>query len=288
MSISKKIELTIITAVYNRPTLLNRMVDNFSNIDYKDSIIQWVIVDDGSIPKIPLISDMPENIIIEIIRQPNSGKHVAINAALQVAKGDFTIIVDSDDFISQKQYENIMVAIDSHGDNYSGFIAYNEDINGIKFGNLSVVNNVLCKNDIFKIKGDYSRLVKTDIMRKCSFDVYENERFNTEINFWSKIHALTEFKVIETSFVTIEYQSDGLSSKYHDLIRSNPKGVFATLNTIIKLEYDFCNSYKFICNHLSYLDSPYILINQLNGLNVTKKVFVLFVVVLLRMLRGKI
>ncbi|MCI9702470.1 glycosyltransferase family 2 protein [Vibrio parahaemolyticus] len=287
MFTSKVFELTIITPVYNRLHLINRMANNFSKIDYKGWSIQWIIIDDGSEPELSLTFDMPESINVEIIRQENAGKHVAINTALPIANGLFTIIVDSDDFINQRQYENIQSSIKEYGDNYNGFIAYNENQDGLILGNLPRADKPFKKNDIFKIKGDYSRVVKTSIMSSCKFDVFDGEKFNTEINFWCKVHAKINFKVIEKAFVTIEYQPDGLSSKYHDLLRVNPKGLLTTINKIIFLGYDLRYYYKFICYHLSHLDNPYLFINKLHGLSFIIKTLVAITIFSLRMTRGK-
>lgn len=288
MFTSKKFELTVITPVYNRQDLLHRMLVNFTNLDYSDYRVQWLIVDDGSDQDVLVDLDIPNNLTIEIIRQKNSGKHVAINSALIRAKGSFTIIVDSDDFINQAQFDNILSTISNYGNDYSGFIGYNEDLNGLKLGNLIDTKKVLRKDDIFRIRGDYSRVVNTDVMKVTMFDVFSEEKFNTEINLWSKIHAKIDFKKIDKAFVTIEYQPDGLSSKYFDLLRSNPQGVISTVNNLNLLGYNFLISYKFISNHLSYLDKPYQSICNLYGLGYPKKAFLIILVILLRLVRGKI
>jgi glycosyltransferase involved in cell wall biosynthesis len=249
----EKIKITIITPVYNRAELLNRMAMHLSKIDYKGYYVHWLIVDDGSDEKLSLNFSFPDNILVEIIRQENSGKHVAINNSLSYIKGEFSIIVDSDDYINQRQMDNIICTIEKYGEYYPCFIAYNENTLGIRLGDLSGYFPNIIKDDIFKIKGDYSRLIRSNIISKYRFDNYDGEKFNTEINLWSKIHAEFDFKIIDNSFVTIEYQPNGLSSKYRELIRNNPKGTLSTINTINNLGYDSLMAYKFICYHLSHL-----------------------------------
>lgn len=91
-------KFTIATATYNRADVLYRVYDSLNAQTFKD--FEWIIIDDGSTDNTADIvktwkdnSDYP----IAYYYQENSGKHMAINKAVEYAKGEFFIIADSDD-----------------------------------------------------------------------------------------------------------------------------------------------------------------------------------------------
>ena len=93
--------LTVFTPTYNREYLLGRVYASLQKQTCRD--FEWVIVDDGS-------TDNTEAVVGEVIadadfpiryfRQPNGGKHRAVNRGVREARGEAFFIVDSDDSVS--------------------------------------------------------------------------------------------------------------------------------------------------------------------------------------------
>ena len=91
-------KISVVTATYNRANTIHRVYDSLKKQTYKD--FEWIVIDDGS-------KDNTRNIIYEYINedkidityiyQENSGKHMAVNKALSIAKGEFFTVLDSDD-----------------------------------------------------------------------------------------------------------------------------------------------------------------------------------------------
>ena len=81
--------------------LLSRVYDSLQKQTFKE--FEWIIVNDGStddsdtvIKKIIENADFP---ITYIYLEHNSGKHIAQNRAVDVAKGEMFVPLDSDDYI---------------------------------------------------------------------------------------------------------------------------------------------------------------------------------------------
>ncbi|MBR2428228.1 MAG: glycosyltransferase family 2 protein [Lentisphaeria bacterium] len=89
---------TIATATYNRANVLYRVYESLSAQTFLD--FEWIIVDDGS-------TDNTRQVVacwqaeaafpIFYYYQENSGKHMALNFAVEKAEGELFVIADSDD-----------------------------------------------------------------------------------------------------------------------------------------------------------------------------------------------
>ena len=91
--------ITVFTPAYNRAHLIHRVYDSLKAQTYRE--FEWIIVDDGS-------SDNTEEVVkgymvqdnffdIRYFYQTNQGKHMATNRAVQEARGELFITIDSDD-----------------------------------------------------------------------------------------------------------------------------------------------------------------------------------------------
>ena len=100
--------VSILVPVYNSEKYLRQCLDSIVNQTYKD--LQVVIVDDGSKDNSLSIcreyADKYE--FIEVYHQGNAGVASARNALLDKAKGDYTIFIDSDDWIEPDMIEGLL------------------------------------------------------------------------------------------------------------------------------------------------------------------------------------
>ncbi len=106
--------VSILVPVYNSEKYLRQCLDSIVNQTYKD--LQVVIVDDGSIDNSLSIcreyADKYE--FIEVYHQGNAGVASARNALLDKARGDYTIFIDSDDWIELDMIEGLLHYIAEH------------------------------------------------------------------------------------------------------------------------------------------------------------------------------
>lgn len=89
---------TIITPAYNRAHTLKRVYQSLCL--QPTELFEWVIVDDGSTDDTQaLLADLIKIFVfpIQVIAQKNGGKHRAHNTGLKYARGELTVVLDSDD-----------------------------------------------------------------------------------------------------------------------------------------------------------------------------------------------
>src|SRR5947209_20534442 len=89
---------TVFTPTYNRRHCLNRVYESLLAQTFRD--FEWLIIDDGSNDDTASLVQQWQNeaaIRIRYELQPNQGKHVAFNRAVQLAAGECLVPLDSDD-----------------------------------------------------------------------------------------------------------------------------------------------------------------------------------------------
>ncbi len=88
--------ISIIIPCYNDSDFICKAVDSALNQTYPN--IEIIVVDDGSDAKTKLVLKALESKITKLITQHNQGQSVARNNGIKVAKGDYILNLDSDDF----------------------------------------------------------------------------------------------------------------------------------------------------------------------------------------------
>jgi len=225
--------ITVFTATFNRRQFLPRLFESLNNQVYKN--FDWIIVDDGStddtesyIKNILQTSSFP----ISYFKQPNGGKHRAINFGLNRAKGTLFYIVDSDDRLPINALEIIAdkYPIIAEDNTIAGMVGLKSYFNGQIVGDGSKLQKteIVCSNFEFrykhKIKGDRAEILKTSILTKYRFPEIEGERFLAESIVWDKIALDYSMLFFNESVYECEYLPDGLSLNSIRLRRNNPKG----------------------------------------------------------------
>ena len=102
-------KVSIVTSCYNRESTIRGAIDSVLAQDYHD--IEYVIVDgaskDDSVAVIEeAIKNLPENVTVKFISEPDHGMYEAINKGIRMATGDIIGLVHSDDFL----YDNHVIS----------------------------------------------------------------------------------------------------------------------------------------------------------------------------------
>ena len=239
---------TIFTPTYNRQALLHRAYESICRQNTQN--FEWVIVDDGSTDDTrALIESWQKTATFSIIYyyQQNSGRHVAINRGIELANGEFFIILDSDDWLTDRSLELTAAAWkslpDSKKENCSGIwglCAYVDGaIAGSKFPSDIFVSNTIEINTIYNVSGDKCHAIRTEIRKKFMFPE-SDEKYCMPSLVWNRIgqHYTTLF--INDVLQFIEYQVGGLSKagktklwKYPQNYRLRSKEYVAIKNRVI-------------------------------------------------------
>ena len=89
---------TVFTPTFNRADTLSRVYDSLSAQTFDD--FEWLIIDDGSTDgtrKLVTSWQDGSTFPIRYLHQPNAGKHLAHNWAVEEALGELFLVLDSDD-----------------------------------------------------------------------------------------------------------------------------------------------------------------------------------------------
>lgn len=91
---------SVIVPIYNVEKYLKQCVDSILNQTFKD--FELILVDDGSKDNCPLICDeyAEKDNRVTVIHKPNGGLVSARQAGAKIAKGDYVVAVDGDDFVA--------------------------------------------------------------------------------------------------------------------------------------------------------------------------------------------
>lgn len=103
--------VTIVVPIYNVAKYLEKCLLSITGQTYSN--LQIILVNDGSVDNSRQICEAFEakDSRIELIDKRNGGLSDARNVGLEGAKGEYVLLIDSDDYISQKTVEICMKAI---------------------------------------------------------------------------------------------------------------------------------------------------------------------------------
>lgn len=124
--------ITVIIPVYNVEKYLKRCIESVLKQTYTN--LEIIIINDGSTDKSKNICDNYEllDIRVKVIHQRNAGVSYSRNKGLDIAKGDYIMFVDGDDYIKKDMIENLYIEINNNN-NISyvacGYINENKKLN---------------------------------------------------------------------------------------------------------------------------------------------------------------
>ena len=107
-------KVSIIIPVFRTEKTLARCVDSV----LAQSMVDWemLLVDDGSDDNAPQLCDQyaRKDDRINVIHQANAGLGPARNAGLEIARGEYVLFVDSDDFLESTTLEKVVEKLDGY------------------------------------------------------------------------------------------------------------------------------------------------------------------------------
>lgn len=232
--------ITILTPTYNRGYIINQAYKSLINQTNKD--FEWLIIDDGS-------SDNTKEIVEEFIKErkikiryyykENGGKHTAVNYGIKKSKGKYTLILDSDDYLTDDAVETIKKYWKKYENKNKicalSFLRITPD--GKKIGKEFSEKEIISNNISFRynknIYGDMAEVYKTDILLGYPFPVYGKERFLSEAIIWNKIALKYDTVYIRKGIYKCEYLDDGLSKGFLKAVYKNPIGALENANLFL-------------------------------------------------------
>ncbi len=222
--------ITVFTPTYNRAYILKNLYESLCRQTFTD--FEWLIVDDGSTDNTEALVQgwgQQQRLNLRYFRQPNGGKHVAVNHGVKEARGEAFFIVDSDDYLA----DNALFWIDKKfseiqdDDRFAG-------ISGLKvFPNGKSISQGWQKDEIdanaldirytYHVQGDLAEVFKTDVLRQYPFPEGNGEKFCPEALVWNRIARRYLIRYVQKPIYVGEYRFDGLSASTIRVRQSSPQ-----------------------------------------------------------------
>lgn len=117
--------ISVIVPVYKVEPYLQRCIDSILNQTHRE--FELILIDDGSPDKCGKICDdyASRDSRIRVIHQTNKGLSEARNSGMKIAKGEFILFCDSDDYVDSEWIQSFLPYISYKHDNFifGGFIS---------------------------------------------------------------------------------------------------------------------------------------------------------------------
>lgn len=224
--------ITIITPTYNRADLLPRLYESLLKQTVMD--FEWLVIDDGSSDGTgELIKNyiQEKRLPIHYEKQPNAGKHTALNRGIAQIESELTFIVDSDDYLTPDAVEIILSYHNKYRntDNLCGysFLRCHQDgrVNTAYFPEDEKIDTYLSVRINGNIGGDKAEVFYTDILKQYPFPVFEGEKYMPEDVVWMRMSGPYQMLHVNKSTYICDYLEGGLTTTGRRMKIHSPNGM---------------------------------------------------------------
>lgn len=242
--------LSICIPTYNRSSLLKRLFDSIDS----SSQLQLVICDDGSTDDTEDVAkEYSEILNISYFKQSNLGRAIALHNAIKRCEGQYTMIMDSDDYFIPASIDKCLERISLYS-NYSAFV----------FGTLIIkkgatiinnppdqaITNFTAMRADLGWKNDLKEVVLTKYLQDVNFAPPKGCRRVPTTLLWESISTITPALSFRLPLVVKEYYSDGMTKNLLKLQCTNP-GPLIYLNYL----YIYSKNYRSLAFRLKSIMS---------------------------------
>ncbi len=230
------VKLSIVTATYNRGSLLKRCYESLCMQTNRN--FEWIIIDDGSIDDTEeIVSNFCNDFDIKYFKKKNGGKHTALNVSHSLIEGDYVLLLDSDDYLIETAVEKVLAGWEKYKENIM--------IGIVVFLKGNSINDPFCKArdedeykpvDIMRYKrvslhsNDCCEVIRSDLFKKYRFPEFENEKFISEGALWNRVSFTHKCIYINEVIYIADYLEGGLTQSGRKLRINNPLGGMYTAN----------------------------------------------------------
>lgn len=248
--------VTILTPTYNRAKELSKLYNSLTkqtNMHFK-----WLVIDDGSCDNTPIIINewlKEGNIKIQYIKKENSGKHKAINYAMDYINTELVFIVDSDDYLTNNAIDIIYKYHEKYKNNkelcgYSFLRKLpNGEINNKEFLRDEMIGSYIDVRINGNIGGDKAEVWYTKCLKEYPFPEFENEKFLGEDIVWIDMALKYKMVHINKAIYIGDYLEEGLTNNRR---KNNIKSPNGCVERAKRLMYRQCNLKTRIKGALQY------------------------------------
>jgi len=235
---------TVFTATYNRAHTLDRVYRSLEAQTFRD--FEWLVVDDGSTDETSALMERwlrDPPFPIRYLRQPNAGKHSAMNRGVREARGALFFQLDSDDAVVPTALERLhfhwQSIAPSERASFSAVSGLCRDHHGVLVG--TAFPRAITDSDSlevtyrFKVTGDKCGFQRTDVLREFPFP--DVTGFVPEGVIWARIARRYRTRYVN-EVLLINYRDEPSLSRGWRPIRS-PVGLRMMHRAILTEQLDY-------------------------------------------------
>jgi glycosyltransferase involved in cell wall biosynthesis len=204
--------LSICIPTFNRSKKLTRLIES---IDIKDNF-ELVICDDGSTDNTKSVIDsFSKKIKILYEYQENQGRGFALRKAINMARGKYVIVMDSDDYFTPDALANIIWVLLSQKSYKSFVFGIKIFKNNALFDNLppDIETNYIALRGDYGVKNDLKEIVRKDILISCLYSDEISCRRVPTFLIWSRVAEKAKCLSISMPVAVKEYLPGGMTDQ---------------------------------------------------------------------------
>lgn len=239
--------ISVIVPVYNVEKYVKKCVGSLLCQTYKNC--EFIFIDDGSTDDSVEALQKNQDDRMKIIRQENKGVSLARNAGLNVAKGEYVVFVDADDFVAEDYVEYLYNLISARKADF----AYSMDMFKSKKDKQNLYDNVeLVDSD--KSTGillspdtvvcSFNKIYRRSVIEKNNLRYDPDLYYGEGLNFIIKM-SLVSKKIVVGNRKILYYRKNNMSSattEYNNDRRRNGLKSLEAIGNIINRKNNFVNS----------------------------------------------
>ncbi|MDR2409535.1 MAG: glycosyltransferase [Bacteroidales bacterium] len=213
-------KVSIIIPVYNVEKYLRECLDSVVNQTLRD--IEIICVNDGSSDGSPQILEeyAAKDSRITVIHKENGGLSSARNAAFPYIKSQYTLFVDSDDWIELDLCEKtVTIADKEQADMALFFYRYIPEVkysypleNFLKRNSFTTIDQMTLLDHMMT----WSKLWKTQFLRDNNIKFPEGICFEDNVVHWNALLQNPKLAVVPEQFYWYRVRSDSITMNYQD------------------------------------------------------------------------
>lgn len=250
--------ITVLTPTYNRAHLLLKCFESLKSQTSRN--FNWMIVDDGSKDNTEdVVKQMLEQTDFDIcyLKKNNGGKHTAINFGVQRIDSALTLILDSDDWLTNDAIAEIESLYENNIDDKSicgfSFLKKYPDgrVMGDTFPSEGKYNFIRWRVN-YIVSGDQCDVFYTDIMKRYPFSEYPGEKFIGESTCWIKMAQKYDMVAVNVPIYIAEYLEGGLTRAGRKMRITCPRGGMEYSNLCMTNKCSFKRKIKSAILYVAY------------------------------------
>ena len=243
-------QLSIIVPIYNVEEYLPRCLDSILAQSFTD--FELILVDDGSTDNSGEICDMysQKDSRIIVIHQSNQGVSVARNQGIISAKGGYITFIDSDDWISSRLLERLLLSCEKNDSQMAvskikNVKEFTCDYQSNAFDNVMTGKEAVEKFGSLmdmRFRGPFGKLVRTSIVKAHMFPCDRKYGEDTACVYRWMFDCNKVVEILETHYFYYT-RDDSVAHKQFDWHRLDSYKTYDEMLDFY-LKHHICNPYK--------------------------------------------